>query len=160
MIEAIGALLGGVFRLAPEVMAHLDKKNERKHELSMLDRTMALEELKGKQQLAVMDGQQELAEIQGTLAGVMESLKGQFTRTGMSFVDAATWLVRPLTTYLLLLLYMGAKIAGLMLAADETTWLQAIVVAYDGEDRALLSGILSYWFISRTIEKQKGARGS
>ena len=34
----IGSVLGGLFRLAPEVMKWLDKKSERDHELAMFDR--------------------------------------------------------------------------------------------------------------------------
>jgi len=37
MFELIGALIGGVFRLAPEVLKILDRKFEREHELKKLD---------------------------------------------------------------------------------------------------------------------------
>ena len=33
-----GSLLGGIFRLAPEVLKYFDKKNERQHELAMFDK--------------------------------------------------------------------------------------------------------------------------
>ena len=32
-----GSLLGGVFRLAPEMLKFFDKANERKHELAMFE---------------------------------------------------------------------------------------------------------------------------
>ena len=31
----LGSIFGGVFRLAPEVLKWMDKKNEREHELNM-----------------------------------------------------------------------------------------------------------------------------
>lgn len=31
----IGSLLGGVFRLVPEVLKYFDKKNDRQHELAI-----------------------------------------------------------------------------------------------------------------------------
>jgi len=31
----LGSIFGGLFRLAPEVLKFLDKKNERQHELNM-----------------------------------------------------------------------------------------------------------------------------
>ena len=43
----IGSVLGGVFRLAPEVLKFFDKKNERLHELSMFSRQCELEQLRG-----------------------------------------------------------------------------------------------------------------
>jgi hypothetical protein len=40
MIEALlGGLLGGAFRLAPELLKWLDRKGERGHELAMQDKT-------------------------------------------------------------------------------------------------------------------------
>ena len=38
-----GSLLGGIFRLAPEVLKFMDKGNERKHELAMFERQCELE---------------------------------------------------------------------------------------------------------------------
>ena len=52
----IGSVLGGVFRLAPEVLKYFDKKNERLHELSMFARQCELETLRGQQKLAGCDG--------------------------------------------------------------------------------------------------------
>ena len=42
-----GSLLGGIFRLAPEVLKYFDKKNERQHELSMFDKQCELEKVRG-----------------------------------------------------------------------------------------------------------------
>ena len=43
MIETLlGGLLGGAFRLAPEVLKWLDRKGERSHELAMQDKACLL----------------------------------------------------------------------------------------------------------------------
>ena len=43
MIETLlGGLLGGAFRLAPELLKWLDRKRERGHELSMQDKALCL----------------------------------------------------------------------------------------------------------------------
>ena len=39
----LGSVLGGVFRLVPEVIKYFDKKNERQHELAMFDKQCDLE---------------------------------------------------------------------------------------------------------------------
>jgi len=46
-----GSLLGGLFRLAPEVLKWMDKKNERSHELKMFEQQCQLETLRGNQKL-------------------------------------------------------------------------------------------------------------
>ena len=46
MIETLlGGLLGGAFRLAPEILKWLDRKGERGHELAMQDKALEFEKL-------------------------------------------------------------------------------------------------------------------
>lgn len=156
MIEILGALLGGAFRLAPELLKLVGESADRTHELAMLDRQLKLDELRGKQELALQAGEQELAQIQGQLHNLGVALRGQFTKTGIRLVDAMTWLVRPLTTYILLALYVLAKVSAFILAMQTDGALAAMAQAYSEEDMGLLSGILSFWFVGRTLDKQAG----
>jgi hypothetical protein len=48
----LGSLIGGIFRLAPEVIKFFDKKDERDHELAMFNQQCQLETLRGQQKLA------------------------------------------------------------------------------------------------------------
>ena len=53
MIETLlGGLLGGAFRLAPEVLKWFDRKGERGHELAMQDKALEFEKLRGAQRMA------------------------------------------------------------------------------------------------------------
>lgn len=156
MIEILGALLGGAFRLAPELLKLAGESADRKHELAMLDKQIKLDELRGKQELALQAGEQELAQIQGQLHNLGVALRGQFTKTGIRLVDAMTWLVRPLTTYILLALYVLAKVSAFVLAMQTDGALAAMAQAYSQEDMGLFSGILSFWFVGRTLDKQAG----
>ncbi|GGH55394.1 hypothetical protein GCM10010975_12910 [Comamonas phosphati] len=46
MIETLlGGLLGGAFRLAPELLKWLDRQGERGHELAMQDKALEFEKL-------------------------------------------------------------------------------------------------------------------
>ena len=48
MIETLlGGLLGGAFRLAPEILKWFDRKGERGHELAMQDKALEFEKLRG-----------------------------------------------------------------------------------------------------------------
>ncbi|BBA33672.1 uncharacterized protein sS8_1715 [Methylocaldum marinum] len=52
MIETLlGGLLGGAFRLAPELLKWLDRKGERGHELAMQDKALEFEKLRGAQRI-------------------------------------------------------------------------------------------------------------
>ena len=52
MIETLlGGLLGGAFRLAPEILKWLDRNGERSHELSMQDKALEFEKLRGAQRM-------------------------------------------------------------------------------------------------------------
>jgi hypothetical protein len=52
MIETLlGGLLGGAFRLAPEILKWLDRKGERGHELAMQDKALEFEKLRGAQRM-------------------------------------------------------------------------------------------------------------
>ena len=53
MIETLlGGLLGGAFRLAPEVLKWLDRTGERSHELAMQDKALEFEKLRGASRMA------------------------------------------------------------------------------------------------------------
>ena len=58
MIETLlGGLLGGVFRIVPEVLKWMDSKNERKHELDMQDKQLEFQKLAGTQKMDEIVGQ-------------------------------------------------------------------------------------------------------
>ena len=53
MIETLlGGLLGGAFRLAPEILKWMDRNGERSHELSMQDKALEFEKLRGAQRMS------------------------------------------------------------------------------------------------------------
>jgi len=53
MIETLlGGLLGGAFRLAPEVLKWFDRQGERGHELAMQDKALEFEKLRGAQRMS------------------------------------------------------------------------------------------------------------
>jgi hypothetical protein len=60
MFELIGALIGGVFRLAPEVLKILDRKFEREHELKKLDVEVSIAKMQA--EFALQQGHQRLQE--------------------------------------------------------------------------------------------------
>jgi hypothetical protein len=72
-----GSLLGGIFRLAPEVLKWLDKKDERAHELLMFGQQCQLETLRGQQKLAEIGAQREATVDAGVMNAFNSAIEQQ-----------------------------------------------------------------------------------
>jgi len=156
MVETLlGGVLGGVLRLAPEVMKWLDRKSERAHELQMFDKNLEADRLRGDQAIRVGELEQDTARITGGLGALMESVKAQGQMTGIGWIDGITQSVRPFITYLILVLYLGAKGSTMyVLYTSGVAIPQVLQNAYGPEDMAMLSGVINFWFLSRVFEKR------
>ncbi len=147
---------GGLMRMLPEIFAFLNKKTDFKHELDMLDKQFQLEQYKAEARV-------EEINVQGNIDTALEMLKvqgaavkAQMQKTGITWVDAANFAVRPLTTYYMLLLYGLVKVAMFIVALRTgMDGFGALLSIYDDEDRAMLSGILAFWFVGRVFDKSK-----
>lgn len=157
MIETlIGTLFGGLFRMAPEILKWMDRKDERKHELSMFDKQLDADKLKAAsaQQLADIEANKGIgiAEMQALIEGA----KAQSVQTGIKWVDALNSLVRPiLTFYWCIALYTGALIAQYMaLISQGQTNTSAILSIFGPQEKAIVASMMSYWFLDRTLRRK------
>ena len=153
----IGSVLGGVFRLAPEVLKYFDKKNERLHELSMFARQCELETFRGQQKLAEIGAQREAA----VDVGVMDAFNAAINQQAEMVKAAGGWAaslsasVRPVMTYYLLVLYGTAKTAAMVLAYYHGQALTEVLAkSWGSDDMALLTGVINYWMIDRSLAKR------
>jgi len=152
-----GSLLGGIFRLAPEVLKYFDKKNERQHELAMFDKQCDLEKVRGQIRLEEIGAQRDMA----VDVGVMDAFKAAIDQQTEMAKAAGGWVaslsasVRPVMTYYLLLLYGVAKTASIVLAYSAgQPMLEVLKEAWSVDDMALLSGVVNYWILDRTLAKR------
>ena len=156
MIETlIGSLLGGVFRMVPEFLKWLDRKDERKHELAMFDNQLKADTLKieAGQKLAELEANKSvgLAEIQGLIEGV----RAQAVKSGVRWVDGLSSLMRPLITFWwVIVLYSTALTAQfIVLLQAGTPGVEAIVRLWGTDEKAIVASIIGFWFVDRSLRK-------
>lgn len=148
----LGALSGGVFRLAPEIIKLWDKKDERKHELAMFTLQTDLEKVRGTFRM-----EERYAEFStAQLDTIKEAFKEQAitAKEAGKFVSAISALVRPGITWALFFMYATIKIAALSLALSTGgDWRLIVNEAWRAEDSAMFAMVLTFWFVGRSIEK-------
>lgn len=157
MIETLfGTLLGGVFRMAPEVLKWLDRKDERKHELNMLDKQIEADRLKLEAGQKLADTQAEERITLADLQAMIEATKAQAVQTGVKWVDALSGLMRPtITFWWVIVLYTGALVAQfLVLVQQGDSGVQAILRLWGPDERAIVASIVAFWFVDRSLRKR------
>jgi hypothetical protein len=152
-----GSLLGGIFRLAPEVLKFLDKKNERGHELEMFNRQCELEAQRGQQKMAEIGAQHEAT----VDAGVMDAFNNAINQQTEMVKAAGGWAaslsasVRPVLTYYLLAMYGAIKTAFILMAYQQgTPFAESLTKSWTVDDMSLLSGTINYWMLDRSLMKR------
>lgn len=157
MIETLlGGVFGGVLRLAPEALKFFDQKNERKHELSMLEAEMRFAQVRGEIAMKQTEAQMTMAEV----AAIGEAFKEQSTtaQAAGKFVAGISALVRPFVTYLFVIAYAAVKVAAFLIALEQNgDWKLVLTTMWGVDDMAVLNMVLSFWFVGRVYERTRSS---
>lgn len=155
MIETLlGGLLGGAFRLTPEILKWIDRKGERQHELDIQDRTLELETLRLKKEQATeqLTANRHI-ETEG-LKTFQSAITAQGQQTQVRWVDALSSSVRPVITYWFMALYCATKLSLFIIALNSGQEISAsIAISWTDSDQALWAGVLNFWFLGRVFER-------
>ena len=155
MIETLlGGLLGGAFRLAPEILKWFDRQGERGHELAMQDKALEFEKLRGAQKMAEIGASADAAWNTGAIEALKDAVSAQGRPSGVKWADALSSSVRPVITYWFMALYCAAKTATFAAALSAgADWSTAVLHAWTEADQALWAGVLNFWFLGRVFDK-------
>jgi len=152
--STIGGIVGGVFRLIPEGLKLFDRKNERAHELALLEAEMKFAGMRAEHEMRKIDASMTVAEMDAIGNAIKE--QGQTARAAGKFVSAISALVRPLVTYWFVVMYSAVKIVTMSMAVSAgADWKAVLVENWTEEDMALLVMILTFWFVGRVYEKNR-----
>ena len=153
----LGSIFGGVFRLAPEVLKWLDKKDERQHELALFSRQCELEQMRGQQKLAEIGAQREAAVDTGVMDAFNSAIQQQAERVKAAggWVASLSASVRPVVTYWVLFIYSFIHVwfayNAWVMGSPPTEVFKTMMTP---DFSALLSGTVNYWFLDRTLAKR------
>ena len=157
MIETLlGGVLGGLFRLTPELLKWLDRTGERRHELAMQDKALEFEKLHGTQRMTEIGASAQASWNQEALHALQQAITAQGQQSSVRWADALSISVRPVITYGLMALYCAVKIAGMAALRDNgAPWSSVIALAWSQADQALWSAVLNFWFLGRVFDRTR-----
>ena len=151
MLTLIGALIGLLGSLAPEILKYFTQKEKDQHEIEISKLEMEKIKLEGQITITTMESQADITSEQQ----VYQSSKQVIT--GWTLIDGICALyntsVRPTVTYLFMGTYMLVKYAIFMsYSTAGYTWTQAIQAMWNTEDFAVFSTIMGFWFGGRMMK--------
>lgn len=150
----LGSIFGGLFRLAPEVLKWLDRKDERSHELKMFSLQTDLEKMRGEYRME----EKYIDFSKANIDAIGEAFKQQAEadKKAYKWVASISALVRPGITWLLFGLYTAVKIVTIMYAVNSgLPAIQIMQEIWTADDFSMLMMILTFWFLGRSIEKRE-----
>jgi hypothetical protein len=154
LITVASGGLGGLLRLAPEIIKGFDRKNERAHELAMMEVEVRIAERRMGHEMRRVDAAMTIAEMDAISAAVKE--QGQTARAAGKFVAAISALVRPLVAYWFVALYSTVKIVAIVMAVDAGgDWKEVLVKSWTADDMAILIMILSFFYVGRVYDRRQ-----
>ena len=151
MLTLLGSLLGFISSTFPDLLKFWQDKQDRKHELQILDRQMEQMRLGHNQRL------DEIA-INADVSQSLALYKHDSQPSGVTWVDGLRASVRPVITYGFFVLFAWVKLSAvvLLMNQDGLSINEALIQIWDAETQALFAGILSFWFGSRSLAKRWG----
>lgn len=158
MLETLfGGIFGGLLRLAPELFKLFDRRDERKHELDLLNAEMEFAKVRGEIAMRQVDAALQVAELDA----IGEAFKEQASTAKASYrwVSAVSALVRPTITYAFVGCYFLVKLAAYLIALEQGgNWREVLMTLWSADDMTILFMIISFWFVGRVFERSTGAK--
>lgn len=149
MLSLLGSLLGFGTSFLPKVMDFFQDKQDKKHELAVLDKQMEAAKKGHDAKLEEINADADIREI--------EALHRHDTATGVSFIDGLRGSVRPVITYAFFFLFCFVEwsaYAALTAAGVDT--MTSLETVWDEDVKALFAAVISFWFGGRAISKYRG----
>ena len=154
MLTAISAIIGFFGSIVPQLLKFWQQREDRKHELAILEKQIEAQKVLGTQRLEEVGIK---ADTEETLA-ILKAAEPKIT--GVRWIDGIAGLynstVRPTITYGFFIMYALVKYANYASVKSfysNLTWYQVVDKMWTEADMAIFCTIISFWFGSRAMGK-------
>ena len=148
MLSLLGSLMGFGTSFLPKVMDFFQDKQDKKHELAVMEVQIRQQKELASQKLEAINVEADIREI--------ESLHKSMQPTGVKWIDGHRGSVRPVITYAFFGLFIFVEVSAyLSLTAAGVSGLDAVNAVWDEETKALFAAVISFWFGGRAISRAK-----
>jgi hypothetical protein len=146
MLSLLGSLLGFGTSFLPKVMDFFQDKQDKKHELAVM-------EVQIRQQIELATQKLEAVNVEADIREI-EALQKSMQPTGSKLIDGYRATVRPTITYAFFILFIFVEVSAyLSLTAAGISGLDAVQAIWDEETKALFAAVISFWFGGRAIAR-------
>ena len=148
MLSLLGSVLGFGTSFLPKVMDFFQDKQDKKHELAIMEVQIRQQKEVAVQQLEMVNVEADIREI--------EAIQKSVKNTDVKWIAGLRGSVRPVITYCFFGLFIFVEISAYVsLTASGISSLQAVQLVWDDEIMALFAAVLSFWFGGRAINRSR-----
>ena len=144
MITLLASLAGFISSLIPEIVKYFNDKNDKNHELRILEYQVKLKKQKFENNLDEVEVSASNAQIQALY---------KTYKTGVYWVDALNGSVRPVLAYSFFFIYTYIKFLQYNLIIISIDINDVFHILWSLEDQAIFSSIISFYFGQRALSK-------
>ncbi len=150
MFTIISALLGFLGSGFPDLMKLIQDKQDKTHELEIMEKQIELQKLGLSQRLEEIQIQSEGQEMKALYEAV---------KTGITWVDALGATVRPVLAYAFIGIFMLSKLPVILMVGVDPFNLELIPYLWMESDACIFSSIIAFYFGSRHFHKMRSIDG-
>ena len=147
MITLLASLVGFISSLIPEIMKFFLDRNDKKHELQILEQQMKMKQSGVASQLEEIIANNSFKEAQALY---------KTYKTGVCWVDALNGTVRPVLAYSFFAIYTFIKFLQYKIIAVSINITDIVNILWSLDDQAIFAGIISFYYGQRAVSKLRG----
>ena len=146
MISLLGSLLGFGTSFLPKVMDYFQDKQDKSHELQLMDKQL-------EQQIQIGNQKLDMVHVEADIRETEALLKSQtaLTKQSSQWITDLAASVRPFITYLLFIEFMALTLLLAFGYIDNAMY----SLVWSDEIIGIWAAVISFWFGSRTFNRKQ-----
>jgi hypothetical protein len=146
MLSLLGSLLGFGTSVIPLMMNYFQDKQDKKHELSLMDKQLEQQIQIGNQKLDMVHVEADIRETEALLKS-----QSSLNRQSSQWITDLAASVRPFITYLLFIEFMVLTFLLAFGYIDNEMY----ALVWSDEIMAMWAAVVSFWFGSRSFNRKR-----